>query len=631
MAFEKLLDFQMTLRAIDLISGVIKGVEERIGKLNEAVKATSRYREAAENFAMIGVAVAGMGAAIALPLKSFVESAASVDAAMRHLDTVLDSGVAGIRERAQALSLARDMSVKFNVSQEDIINNLYKSYSFIGDWNAAVANTTASLSVAKGALGDFNEIGAQTAIFFNDFGDKAKDATAQINHFGDLIAYTARHGAFGSVNELMAGVSEGIGAAKAAGVGAEDLLAMAQGYSAIGLRGAQAGTAITEAFQAFARGNIQRVLGTALVTFNNGALDAIGSAAKLTSQFKQGAITLEQFQRGAKALGIRGERLLAVNTDDLVKFRRDLGNPDLVKGAAMQGALTVLAGFNEQMGILLRKLDVVKEAFGAQLLGPIQAMGAALSPIIDSIGKFAEAHPRIVKFVALFAAISAAALITVGAIAGLAAGVLFVGSIILASPIIAWAIGIGVALAAVVAAFAAFAPRVGGAILKVIEFLAMLPVKAFESGYNVVAMLAKGIWSAATLPARAMESVVKKIRGYLPFSPAKEGPLRDLHRVRIIETIAESMKPTAAIASIRRVATAVAIGGAVVTAPAIAMAAPGAFSGGRSGAVVVNIHYAPVISAGAGSSDVATLLREHARELVDTVKRELEKRERAEF
>lgn len=37
---------------------------------------------------------------------------------------------------------------------------------------------------------------------------------------------------------------------------------------------------------------------------------------------------------------------------------------------------------------------------------------------------------------------------------------------------------------------------------------------------------------------------MQKIRNFLPFSPAKEGPLSDLHRVKLIETIAQTITPT---------------------------------------------------------------------------------------
>lgn len=64
-----------------------------------------------------------------------------------------------------------------------------------------------------------------------------------------------------------------------------------------------------------------------------------------------------------------------------------------------------------------------------------------------------------------------------------------------------------------------------------------------DAGANIVNTLVDGMRTAANAPAEAMSGIVQKVRDYLPFSPAKEGPLRDLHRIRLVETVAESVKP----------------------------------------------------------------------------------------
>jgi hypothetical protein len=51
------------------------------------------------------------------------------------------------------------MSVKFNYAQKDIIDNLYRSQSLLGDWNAAMQVTQTSLAVAKGSMGDAAMVG----------------------------------------------------------------------------------------------------------------------------------------------------------------------------------------------------------------------------------------------------------------------------------------------------------------------------------------------------------------------------------------------------------------------------------------------------------------------------------------
>jgi len=64
-----------------------------------------------------------------------------------------------------------------------------------------------------------------------------------------------------------------------------------------------------------------------------------------------------------------------------------------------------------------------------------------------------------------------------------------------------------------------------------------------EAGRKIILTLWHGMKSYIMAPVHAMRWVAHKIRNLLPFSPAKEGPLADLHRVRIIQTIAEAIKP----------------------------------------------------------------------------------------
>lgn len=63
-----------------------------------------------------------------------------------------------------------------------------------------------------------------------------------------------------------------------------------------------------------------------------------------------------------------------------------------------------------------------------------------------------------------------------------------------------------------------------------------------ESGTALLQTLAQGIQAATGLPVEALKGVVTKLRNMLPFSPAKEGPLRDLDKIRLVETIASTVR-----------------------------------------------------------------------------------------
>jgi TP901 family phage tail tape measure protein len=79
------------------------------------------------------------------------------------------------------------------------------------------------------------------------------------------------------------------------------------------------------------------------------------------------------------------------------------------------------------------------------------------------------------------------------------------------------------------------------ALNKLVKFV--FGIDLFTAGKKIVEGLWKGIEALAMKPVEAMKSIVQKIRNLLPFSPAKEGPLKDIHRIKLIETIAAGLNP----------------------------------------------------------------------------------------
>ena len=85
--------------------------------------------------------------------------------------------------------------------------------------------------------------------------------------------------------------------------------------------------------------------------------------------------------------------------------------------------------------------------------------------------------------------------------------------------------------------------RFGRAIGGILSLVLTLPYKMLSAGANIVNSLYQGMMSMINKPIEAVKSLAQRIRNHLPFSPAKEGPLSDLHKVNIIGTIAGAMKP----------------------------------------------------------------------------------------
>ena len=341
---------------------------------------------------------------------------------------------------------------------------------------------------------------------------------------------------------------------------------MLQAYSRVGMVGPEAGTALMETLQSFSKGKLQSQLGVALAVTRSGGLDLIGTMVNLRHELGSGVITVEQFKRASEALGIRGARALAVNTDDLVKFAKQLHDPSLINGAAMAGATTMMGAFNEQMGALGKRWELLSEALGANLLGPIQSIGSALGWVIDEMTAFVNWAPGFSKYATITAAIAAGILVVGGGLLVMTGAIFAAISFLPAMATLTAAAAGAFSFLGSAAAFAwtaitgpiglavAGIALIGFGVYEAIKhwdaistFFSNLGHIIYQAGANIMKALASGIVSAVMYPVRAIGHVLTAVRAYLPFSPAKEGPLRNLNRMRIVETIAQTIQPGPAI------------------------------------------------------------------------------------
>ena len=137
-----------------------------------------------------------------------------------------------------------------------------------------------------------------------------------------------------------------------------------------------------------------------------------------------------------------------------------------------------------------------------------------------------------------------------------------------------------------------FFTAVVNGITYVIKAVTSFTSTMWKAGGGLIDAFAGGIKARVNVAVDAIKGVVGKIRRFLPFSPAKEGPLMDIHRVRLVETIAEGIRPGALVDKMRTVA-----GAARAAIPALltvgASAAPGLMAGAHGPAqrpTIININ-----------------------------------------
>lgn len=112
--------------------------------------------------------------------------------------------------------------------------------------------------------------------------------------------------------------------------------------------------------------------------------------------------------------------------------------------------------------------------------------------------------------------------------------------------------------------------RFGKAIARILVSVLTLPGKMLAAGMNIITSLTDGMLKMINKPVQVIDKLAKRIRGFLPFSPAKEGALRDIHRIRLVETIAEGIKPQPMVQAMKAATVATMIAAAPVAASSTA-------------------------------------------------------------
>lgn len=163
--------------------------------------------------------------------------------------------------------------------------------------------------------------------------------------------------------------------------------------------------------------------------------------------------------------------------------------------------------------------------------------------------------------------------------------------------------------------------RFGKAIANIIVKIVELISKVFEFGKKIGDMLAGGILSKLGKTKEAIGKHAQIIRDHLPHSPAKTGPLKDLHKVKIAETIAGTIKPMPIVSAMNKALS-------FVSTPFNAKV-----GNTRTGAASIVVHYSPTITISGSESkeEFAKMLRKHKDEVVAIMKREKERQERVKY
>ena len=166
--------------------------------------------------------------------------------------------------------------------------------------------------------------------------------------------------------------------------------------------------------------------------------------------------------------------------------------------------------------------------------------------------------------------------------------------------------------------------KFGRALADIILKFTELIKKVFDFGAKIGDMLSNGILSKLGKTREAIGKHAQIIRDHLPHSPAKTGPLKDLNKLKISETIAANIKPFPIVAAMQNTLKS-------ITAPLKGNVARGNFGSNSSSGVV--IHYSPTITitGSENKEEFRKMLKQHKDEVVSIFRRETERLERVAY
>lgn len=325
------------------------------------------------------------------------------------------------------------------------------------------------------------------------------------------------------------------------------------------------------------------------------------------------------------------------------------GDANLMKIFLSEGS-EGLARLNEQMrnqadlatkvSIAMSGLNAKEEAMYGALTNLSAEIGKALAPALksmyDIIGniagvmqEFLKNNPSFAKFIGyMMVAVSAGLMLSgvIFVVKALAAAMALLNIQLALNPIGWIVLAIGAAIVAisalianwdkVVRAFKTASDRIRYIWGEFLTWFRGMKDAFFNAGGNIMKTIASGMIAGAVWPIKAIAELTKKVRDYLPFSPSKEGAFKDLHRVKISETIAGAIKPgpvTSAMGSLTRAAKAQLSGG------------------GAAAAGNVNVTYNVYIGNNANKDDFLSMLQKHKEELLLMLRQDSSNKQRLSY
>lgn len=677
MSNSKEMRFNMVLAAVDKVSQVVDRISSKaIQKFDEIQKKSDKVARQSFAFArqtaQIGVATGGLLAATVLP-------AAGLEARLSNVGTLIDTNVESLAEmREEVLAIATNAPAKL----DDLAAGLYDIRSAGVAADDAMDVLEASMKLSTAGLSTASEATNILTSAYNAFKEEGLDV-AEIN---DIIFKTVKAGKT-NVSELAQAFGSTAPIVQSAGVKLADFQASTAALTTLGTPAAQAQNQIRASVVALLKptADMEKVFKALGVKDGPELIKMSGGLGAVFKNVAKGAEAVDV--NITKAWG-RTEALAAATSIAGATNKAYLDTLDsMVNGsnAVEEAFIKQSETFNAQKQIFINNAQAMAISVGSILLPVLVDLMKGLKPIVQGVRGWVQENPVLTK--TLVAATGALTVLTLGlsAVGFIFGGVMQAISIgttvfkavsvamksatattrifnltLLMNPFVLVAVAAIAAIALIVyhwdaikaffvdlwdkikAAADAAWDWIKGVFNKFLSWFdawgkyIIVPLMPFIGiplliirNWGKIKGFFADLWSGIVKKAEALYSGLKKIfqkvRNLLPFSPAKEGPFQDIHKVKIVETIANAQTPDPLVKKMRNVAAASVVAVTPLVSSAAPVANPYSQTQGPGSGVVINYNPSVTVS---GSEDpdavraaVLSALRENETELIDMIER----------
>lgn len=541
---EKLYGLGAVVRLVDRISGpasrVSRAFNDLLGKA-KALDAAGRMQQFGNRMllqaTLLNQAAGSMKGGFDKAIASFtgIEDAAT---AFKTVATPVAGSV------ANAYQLGVDRAIAF--SRENVqsaatyLRSSYQMASAGLQTEAALYGTETAMKVATATMGDEVEAALLLATTYKNLGNVNADVQGEMIRLGDVLTVTQQKFLFPSLQPLIDGMKKASAPAKTMRVSLEQLMPILGMLNTLNIRGEEAGTALRQTLMQLVPAS--RKLGIQLRYTTAGNLDLIGFLEDLRRKYGllSEASADVQFKVSQAFGGVRGAMMIMAlggQEEMLRQYQREMQKS---AGVTEATAATMQSTFSASLKILRNNITALFYQIGLAIAPTLKAIAGVVRVVTQHVQEFVARYPLVAKiagaFLGLMAAISAIVvpvIFLVGSLsllAGAAVPVLVAigGFILSAAPFIAAAIAMGIVAYEIYKNWDSIVGRLKAIWEGLVHGISWLATQFWEGGKQLVLSLWEGIKSLAFMPYNAVKDMLDRIRKLLPFSPAKEGPLKDL-------------------------------------------------------------------------------------------------------